>query len=314
MEEILKNISSNDLKKLRMLLSIIPGNEVKEIVTLQVFRDEYSNLIKQNRSKAYHVSVMSSFKHLVDYFGDQKSIRELGLKEIESFCSILQQKVNKGYRVYYRTIKAAFNKAVEWGYAKENYFSKIRLPKWQKMAPGFINDNQLLAVSNQIKNDVVKNIVVFAFYTGMRLDEIINLRWRNIDLQNRIITVGDEDFVTKGRRQRFIPMDDEVFEMLLRIKNPPNIQRTSAECRVQNEKKNIKIRLIELAGDASTTLSIKKGFVFCKDNRERFTGDYISKTFKLACRNAGIDNKIHFHSLRHRSLPILYKKVYLFIP
>ena len=71
MEELLKNISSKDLEKLKMLLSIIPGQEQKEVVTLRVFRDEYLNLIKNNRSKSYFVSVNITFNHLIDFFGIQ---------------------------------------------------------------------------------------------------------------------------------------------------------------------------------------------------------------------------------------------------
>ncbi|MCL4548098.1 MAG: site-specific integrase, partial [Bacteroidetes bacterium] len=194
MEELLKNISSKDLEKLKMIFSMIPGNEPKEVVTLRVFVDEYSNLIKQNRSRAYHISVMCAFKHLIDFFGKQKAIHEIGLKEIENFSSNLQQKVTRGYRVYFRTLKAAFNKAVEWGYVKENYFRKVKLPKRQKVNPMFITSDQLSAISSQIKSEEIKNFVVFAFYTGMRLDEIINLRWKNVDLEKRVITVGDENF------------------------------------------------------------------------------------------------------------------------
>ena len=111
MNKILKNISVDDLEKLRMLLSIIPGNEQKNSVTLRVFTNEYSNLIKQNRSNAYHVSVCSSFKHLTEFFGSGKSIQSIGLKDVEKFMLYLQRKVKKGYRVYVRTIKAAFTKA-----------------------------------------------------------------------------------------------------------------------------------------------------------------------------------------------------------
>ena len=40
-------------------------------------------------------------------------------------------------------------------------------------------------------------------------------------------------------------------------------------------------------------------FVFSKRNGKGFTGDFISKKFKKACRDAGIEEGIHFHCLRH---------------
>ncbi len=275
---MLKMFSDTELEKLKVLLLLMPETTQKEVVTLRVFVEEYGNWVKQNRSAAYHTSVLISLKHLNEYFGKQKSIQSIGHKDVENFLTHLQQKVSKGYRVYFRTLKAAFNKAIDWGYVKENYFIKVKLPKKQKVNPAFINSEQLAVISKQLENEVVKDIVVFGFYTGMRLNEIVNLTWRNVDLTGRIITVGDESFTTKGRNQRYIPICDEVLTSILS----------------QRERKN--------------TIPIGNTFVFCKENGKTFTGDYISKSFKRACKDAGIDNAIHFHSLRHSFASNLVQK------
>lgn len=292
MEEILKNISVNDLEKLKLLLSIIPGDETKEIVTLRVFIDEYSNLIKQNRSNAYYTSVECAFKHLIDFFESRNSIKSIGLKDVEKFVIYLQQKVKKpasssrgeGYRVYYRTLKAAFNKAVEWGYVNMNYFQKVKLPKRQQVNPIFISSDQLLVICDWIKNGVVKDVVVFAFYTGMRLDEIINLTWRNVDIEARIITVGDEKFITKGRNQRYIPICEEALTSILS----------------QRERKNYNLNVLPF--------DFAQGFVFCKKDGSKYCGNYVSRKFKNACIAAGMDQSIHFHSLRHSFASSLVQK------
>ena len=307
MNKILKNISVDELEKLRMLLSIIPGNEKKNTVTLRVFTNEYSNMIKQNRSKAYSVSVCSSFKHLTEFFGHGKSIQSIGLKDVEKFVFYLQRNVKKGYRVYYRTIKAAFNKAKDWGYAKENYFQKVKLPKKQQVNPVFLNSDQLLVICDHLKNETIKDIVVFAFYTGMRLDEIVNMRLKNVDLQNKVITVGDDCFTTKGRNQRYIPICEETLKVIENL-----------ELRMQNEKqkRNTKIQLVTLIGDASNSsshgselrLGMTNRFVFCKKDGSKYCGNYVSRKFKNACKAAGIDQSIHFHSLRHSFASNLVQK------
>ena len=115
----------------------------------------------------------------------------------------------------------------------------------------------------------MRDITITAFYTGMRLNELMKLTWRNVDLTTRIITVGDEDFTTKGRNQRYIPICEEVLAIL--SKRLPKVHK------VHNE----------------------KSYVFCKPNGFPFTGDFISKMFKRTCKAAGIDKAIHFHSLRH---------------
>ena len=139
-------------------------------------------------------------------------------------------------------------------------------------------------------SNVVRDVAVFAFGTGMRLNEIVNLRWKNVNLATRIITVGDEDFTTKGRNQRYIPISDEVFEVLTRIKTPSFILPL-----IKGEKmKEAPSFILPFIKEEKIN-----GFVFAKLNGEPFTGDYFSKRFKRACKSAGIDKSIHFHSLRH---------------
>ncbi|MHB1687820.1 MAG: tyrosine-type recombinase/integrase [Ignavibacteriaceae bacterium] len=317
---LLEKFSLEDVEKLKVLMSLMSATEIKDVVTLRVFGDEYFNLIKQNRSAAYYTSVKNSFAHLFDFFHSQVSIKSIGLKEAENFITHLQRKVPKGYRVYVRTLKAAFNKAVEWGYIKENYFMKVKLPKKQQVNPAFINRKQLEEISRQLaigsrqtevgnmqgSKDVLNDVVVIGFYTGMRLNEIVNLKWKNVNLATRIITVGDEDFTTKGRNQRYVPICDEAMEVLRRrngIKEYWNNGGGKKEkangnpiCRAdgRNTPEDGPALIIPFSKRESLN-----GYVFCKSNGTRFSGDYISKSFQFACRAAGVDKAIHFHSLRH---------------
>ncbi len=276
LQSLLGKLSVEDIEKLKLLMSFT--TEAKEVVTLRVFADEYKLLIKNNRSASYLHSITIALNNLSEFFGPQKAINSINQKDVETFLVYLQQKIRKGHVVYYRNLKAAFNKAKEWGYVKENYFIKVKLPKRQKTAPAFINSEQLTAISNQLKDDVVRDAVILGFYTGMRLNEIVNLKWKNVNLSTRIITVGDEEFITKGRNQRFIPVSDEAYDALIKIKtknkggNPPLYPLPRGE---------------------------SFGYVFCKNNGQKFTGDHFSRRFKSACKKAGIDKAIHFHSLRH---------------
>jgi len=129
----------------------------------------------------------------------------------------------------------------------------------------------------------------------MRLNEIVNLRWKNVNLATRIITVGDEDFTTKGRNQRYIPISDEVFEIL-------EAQRKKLQGKGGGSEGSQPI-ILSIQNPLSVSPFQKRGegalYVFAKLNGEPFTGDYFSKRFKRACKSAGIDKSIHFHSLRH---------------
>lgn len=289
--EILNKISLEDVEKLRVLLSIMPDYAQTEVITLRVFCNEYRNLIKNNRSENYYNSVNISLKHLTDYFSEQRAISSISIKDVELFIIYLRKKVNKGYRVYYRTLKAAFNKALDWNYIKENHLAKVKLPKQQKINPNFINGEQLHLICSKIEIDVVREFVITAFYTGMRLNELVNLKWSNVDLEKRIITVGDDEFKTKGRKQRYIPICEDVYKILEKRKMRKELTKKLEQEKNENTKKDFSV--------LSLYQNDIKKFVFGKQNGSAFTGDYFSKKFKKACREADLDESIHFHTLRH---------------
>jgi integrase len=58
-------------------------------------------------------------------------------------------------------------------------------------------------------------ILATGFYTGMRRNEILKLRWSQVDLKNRIIRLEAED--TKDNEPRVIPVCDELYEILKSI-------------------------------------------------------------------------------------------------
>jgi len=267
--ELIKGISNKDMNKLELLVALLTKDDMKEIITLRIFSEEYINYIKRNRSNAYEKSIRTTLKHLINFFGEQQPIQFLKIRDLQNFINHLQQNTKNGYRVYYRNLKAAFNQAIDWNYIQENPFIKIKLPKKQKTYPTFINEDQLQMICEKIDNTIVKNFIQIAFYTGMRLNEIVHLTWDNVDFQNRFIIVGDDTFITKGKCQRKIPICDHVYEILINLY--PKVFK----------------------------ISNKKNYVFCKANGHRFTGDYFSKKFKRGCRIANVDAKIHFHSLRH---------------
>ena len=301
MEEYKNNIAENaaNEKLMKMFLDKLPSilqnsahSIINNAVTLRVFRDEYLELIRTTLSPSYYRSVKVSFEYLLGYFKPQKVISSINKKDVELYLSFLMNKVPKGYRVYYRNLKAAFAKGIEWEYVKVNHFAGLKLPKKQVLAPAYIDNIQLMTIISQLKNETTKEIVTTAFYTGMRLDEIINLTWRNVNLTSRTITVGDDEFLTKGRKQRFVPICNLVFELLTKKR--------------ENLKTIIAVNP-ENAG-CMDDLRNRTKYVFCKEKGFRYSKDYISKRFKEACKAAGIDNSIHFHSLRHSFASFLVQR------
>ncbi|MCH7973388.1 MAG: tyrosine-type recombinase/integrase [Bacteroidetes bacterium] len=278
--DIINNLTYEEQEKLKLLLNLIPNVKVEEVVTLRFGYSEYKAYAEANLSEKSRMCIDTSFRHLLRHFSEHKILRDIGIRECENFFAELKKPAPSGYRVYYRTLKAAFNKFVDWGYIATNPILKIKLPKQQKLKPVFIGEEELNKICEHIDLDVVRDISQLSFYTGLRLSECINLRWVNIDLQNKLLNVGDEQFITKARKVRVVPLCEQAYEIIQkRFENTPPCPANGTP-------------LLKEVG-------IKSGYVFAKGNGERFTGDHISKRWKKGVRAAGMDGKIHFHTLRH---------------
>ncbi len=278
LQNIISEYSLTDLTQLENLLKEFKEKKKTELEsspTVNKFSVEYSEYIGNTFSAKYLESVNCAFKHVKDHFEEKCKLKQIGVKEAEAFKYYLMKLAPKGYVVYIRTLKAAFYKAMEWGYIETNPFSKIKFRSKQSSKPLFLLTDELEKIQRYISNPSIKNIVTFSFYSGCRLGEVVNLRWCNIELQQKLLTIGDENFRTKNSKQRVIPMSKEIFQMLNKL----------------YEKKHSKL-----------------DFVFTKSSQFKYNKDYISSIFKEACRKAGLDEKIHFHTLRHSFASILSNK------
>jgi len=267
MNELLKNIDPSEIEKFRLLQQLF-SDKTKDTrqITLKEFYDEYIAYAESILSLKSVQSIKQSFKPLLQYFSPIRPLETIKLIDVEKFIRKIQTTAPKGYLVYYRTLKAAFNRAKLWDYATVNEFEKIKLPKVQKVKEDYLSADDVKLIIDKAENDLIKNVILFAFNSGMRLAEIVFLRWNEVDLGKRIITVGSNQFVTKSKKVRFIPINDTVYQLLLRIK---------------------------------ATDKQSKKYVFGKTASMHFTTDYFSKKFKEAYRKTGINTDYCFHSLRH---------------
>lgn len=270
------------------LMPYLPMQAGVKRISLENFYKEFLSYAEFNLAPKTVGIVKLAFKHLLSFFPGNKPLDEIGLREVELFIRSLQKNAPKGYRVYFRTLKAAFNKAIDLGYLVTNPWIKVKLPKVQRNEPVVIDRLQLAIISQQIENETIRDMVIFGFYTGCRVGEITNLTWNNVDLNKRLIMIGDKNFSTKGRKVRVIPMSGEVGKML----------------EARSEKRSVFVfRTSPRQGEGK-----KSGYVFGKSNGMVYTTDAVSKAFKKACRKAGMDEDVHFHSLRHSFASNLVQK------
>jgi len=236
-------------------------------MTLGTFKGTYLDFIKSRYSQKYYKSNKCSFKKLLDFHGDIP-LNSICHPDMDRFLTDVFQKSKYSAKLHHRNLKGAFNRAIDWGYMQDNPLKKIRLPNIPQNNPLFINESELELILDKEPEEKFRNIYQFAFFTGMRLGEIANLKWDAVDLSGKIIRVLNTDsFTTKGKRERIIPINEKLYAVL--SSHIPKIVRMNANNYVFN----------------------KKGF--------NYRGEYISKRFKEALRRTSLNPKLHFHNLRH---------------
>jgi len=112
----------------------------------------------------------------------------------------------------------------------------------------------------------------------MRLGELLNMKWNWIDFKQNIITVQcSAAFTTKSKKERIIPISAN-------IRNPLSPQFP---------------KVFDLE---------KTSFVFTRISGIKLHEDFVSKQFKKSVRAAELNEKIHFHTLRHSFASQLVQK------
>ncbi|MCI0450649.1 MAG: tyrosine-type recombinase/integrase [Chlorobi bacterium] len=244
-------------------------------LTLTDLKNEILDYVKVNyEAKTFEV-YSNTFKNILEYFGD-KEIELLSLRDYEGYKAHRANLVSRTtVNIELRTLTAAFNIAVRFGLIRKNPISGVKqfsIPQKERLS---LNNEELKIMIENIDNDLIKNIVLFALYTGCRITEIINVQHCDIDFKNRTLTIRNKpNFKTKSGKVRQIPICEGLNSLLENI------------CSGKS-------------GD---------NYLFSLKNNMKLRKDYVSWKFKKYLRKAGLSERFHFHCLRHTFITNLIKK------
>lgn len=251
-------------------------------ITISDAAKEYLAFVKLNKAHKTYIGLNTFINHLLKFFSPLRKVETIRQKDIQSFLYGLRKNAPLAVENYFRIGRTFFNWLIKQNYIRSNPFIGIELPKRQQVNPAFYTLNEANIIWSKLEDMgkiAIRNIVFVGFFTGMRYGELTNLRWRNINFNDKIIIVGDSSFTTKTKRTRVIPMNAEVFNLLNSLKS-----------KSINNKQN------------------ENEYVFTKNNKQKLTVDWVSKSFKKAVRELGMDESIHLYSTRHSAASHLVSK------
>ncbi len=135
-------------------------------------------------------------------------------------------------------------------------------------------EKEIDEILTKISEQPLRSIVQTALYTGGRINELLNLQWRDIDLENRILTIANKpNFQTKTGKIRRLPISEKLYRILNELNHKDNMD-----------------------------------YVFVNADNRKLNKDHISKLFKKYLRTLKFNERYHFHSLRHTFITQLARK------
>jgi len=211
--------------------------------------------------------------HLVPQFGQMKleeiSERDMEILKRDKLASGLAPKTIKNIQ---SAMRKSLECAVQWGYLdKIPYFTWIKVPKTEVSVISKYCEQELL---NDNTNLLWNTMIIVALKTGMRLGEILALRWTDVNFFENLLNVNGsinvcfERAPTKNGKCRVIPMSNDVRSGLKRL--------------FEDSRKK--------SGNT---------YVFDRGDEKPFSMYASGRMLKKITKQIGIDEHIHWHKLRH---------------
>lgn len=203
--------------------------------------------------------------HLVPALGPRQ-MKEIGLRDIEKLKGTLLAKgrsaktVNNVLTVLHRMLAVA----VEWGTIATA--PKVRWLKTSKPKVDYLSFDEAQALI-QAADPAWRPMIVVALKTGLRIGELMALRWEDVDLRAKVLTVRTSLWrgnvtTPKGGRARTVDLSDEAARALSSVRH------------------------------------LKGALVFSQGNGTHLTEDICRGALHRACRAAGL-RRLGWHALRH---------------
>lgn len=196
----------------------------------------------------------------------------------------------------YKMLKAMLNKAIQWGYVDYNPCDRIDTPKYKAKEKKILAENEMQIIMAALPNEELKfqAIFYFAAMCSMRRQEIIGLKWSDVDFNastfaiQRAATVlkgiGTTDKETKTEKStRTLPLPDILKALLLQLKAEQNKQRFKLG-----------------------NLWVDEDWIFTQWNGAIMHLDTPTKWWREFAKRNGIEG-VTFHGLRHTAASYMIK-------
>lgn len=153
---------------------------------------------------------------LLPYFGEDTPVEDITTRDVDAFKDELLKRVS--HRTAQKVLvilHGIMARAKRKGWITSNPCAdaeKVTVRRSEDF--NVLSVEQVHAVAREAATPLLRAVILTAAFTGLRMGELLALRWRHVDFANRILHVqrnyveGEEDS-PKSHRRRSVPLSDQ---------------------------------------------------------------------------------------------------------
>jgi integrase len=249
------------------LLAGTYGKEVKQVPTLEEFKERFLEFSEVNNKPSTVYAKRWVLKdHLVPAFGRTR-LDGIGPADVERYKArkLKEELAPKSVNNHLTVLRKLLNLAAEWGVIP--HAPKVKQLKMTHAEIEFLTFEETERFV-QAAAPEWKAFVVTALKTGLRVGELLALKWEDLDLvAGRLIVRRtlwhNQEGTPKGGRTREVPLSDEAVATLKAHRH------------------------------------MRGPYVFCEANGARLTHSRVKDVVPFICKKAQLAKRLTTHDLRH---------------
>ncbi len=180
---------------------------------IERFMQTHAKQQRQSTQKRYKAAIT----HLKEYFSGLY-LEDITPRVIVEYMQLRLQQgakpgtVNREFRTMSRAMSLAKR---QWEWIKENHCEKVSALKEDNERVRYLSEDEEIRLLDACTftpylHGQLKEIVIFALNTGLRQSEILNLKWEDVDLKNKVAIIRE----TKTK-PRAIPLNNIACKVLM---------------------------------------------------------------------------------------------------
>jgi integrase len=179
------------------------------------FAEDYLAYSKTIHSRKSQGSIRTSLREFIRIVGDLP-LHKVGIREIENFLAVKKGEASEQTaRTYFVTLASAFETARRWNSISDNPFRHVQKPKVRELQQAYFTKAEFQTLIERMDGMDFRDLTICAVLTGLRMSELTQLQWTDVDLDRKVIFVQNtETFTTKSKRNRVVPMSEHVYQVL----------------------------------------------------------------------------------------------------